>query len=139
MKRILVVLLALAGLLLVLPTSSLLVSSATAATADRWATVTAPDQVLRKGCRDYRFSYRIDVPGDEWMVELFLVGPRGSRLGTKTYESAAQRSAETRSWRICRPTTLPGVHQIKVKVTSYDGREVTERWTTPTRFRLRTR
>lgn len=124
MNRVAALLLAVVGLLVV---PSVPVSAAPAASgANAWASVTAPDQVLKKGCRDYRFSYRVDAPGDEWMLELFLVGPRGARIATDTFESAAQKTSERRTWRICRSNTRAGVHRIDIKVTSYDGREVSE-------------
>jgi len=139
MKRLVVLLAVLSGLLLAAPVSVTPAAGAAMASSsagDRWVVVTAPDQELRRGCRDYKFAYRVDVPGDEWMVELFFVGPRGANLGSETFESAAQRPAERRTWSLCRSYTRPGVHEIRVKVTSYDGREASERWMAPTRFRL---
>lgn len=95
-----------------------------------WVTVSVADQPLRRGCKRYRFEYRVSVPGDSWMVELFLRGPGGKRLASSWLESGIRADRGSGGWKICDSTTRPGRHQVRIRVTSYDGpldREETRR------------
>ena len=125
----------LASLALVAATLSL-PGAAPAGAEASWGQVTARKQTIKKGCRDYRYSYRISVPGDAWMAEDTLVSPNGRKVATCTYDSDTRPDAGTGTWELCSATTKPGRYRIRLKVTSYDGYAVDERRTEVRRFRL---
>ena len=136
MKRLLLVVLALTGLLATLPAAVPgSIATATAASSS-WGTSSAPDQSIRQGCQAYRYGYRISAPGDAWMAEIQLLSPRGRRLANVTVQSTAQRSTAQRTWRLCDENLRPGDYRIRMKITSYDGRETTEQFATPSTFSL---
>ncbi len=74
--------------------------------------------VLRKGCKFYSFSYRVNPPTDEWTAELFMVNPNGRNLLSLMIDSNADPAKGTRRWstQICRRSTVFGKHKIKMKV-----------------------
>lgn len=123
--------------LIAFPTATL--SAAPAGATTSWGRASAPDQTIKAGCRDYRFHYEVTAPGEEWMAELTLVNPRGRKVSTRTYESAAERRAGTGSFELCQPTTTPGRYKITMKVTSYDDRASSARKVAPAAFRLTAR
>jgi len=133
MKRFVAQLLAaptLAAMTLVLPTTG-----AATASGD-WGRATAKNQTLQQGCHGYAFSYRVETPGDAWMAEITLVNPNGRKIATHTYDSGADARTGVRSFRFCSPTTRPGVHTIRLKVTSYEDRDVSARTEPATTFIL---
>jgi hypothetical protein len=97
----------------------------------------AERQTLRAGCHGYRFRYRVDAPGDDWMAELTLVSPSGDALASHTFkQSAGDPRRATRRFRFCDVSTTPGRHTITMLVTAYDYRDESRRRSEPTRFRL---
>lgn len=139
MTRILSGLLATFALVATLLTVSTTVAptASGADSASSWGTAVAKRQELRSGCRGYKFTYRIDAPGDDWMAEISLVNPAGETLAAHSYKgSAGDPRSATRRFRFCDASTTPGRHKITLKVTSYDARTESSRRSDPTRFRL---
>lgn len=95
----------------------------------------ARDKVLRAGCHDYRYQYKVKPPEGDWALETFLIDPRRKEVGAgqMLFNSDPARGSST--FRICRRTTVPGRFKIKGKLTYAGGDE--ERWTKPGYFRMR--
>jgi len=107
-----------------------------------WGRVRAPDQKLRKGCRLYKFRYRVAPPaGDHWMAEIFLRRPDGVALGYKTYlTDKPDPVSAKRRFKVCRNSTTFGRHKLSMKVTWYDSKnEPHSGWVRPAYFRLKRR
>ena len=94
----------------------------------------AKDKVLRAGCHDYRYQYKVKSPSEDWSLETFLIGPRGKQLaaGQLLFNSDPERGSST--FRVCRNTTRYGTFKIKGKLT-YD-QESQEVWIQPGHFAM---
>ena len=106
--------------------------------------------VLREGCRDYTFQYRVKPgnvhPGEDWAAEFFLTDRRGKGLGTVIKDSAIDPKRGQGVYEICRNTAEPGRFKIRGKLsvdTPDDGNPLTPpevdtvKWIKPGYFRLR--
>lgn len=81
--------------------------------------------------------HRITALGTDWMAAISLVSPTGDSLAAHTYKrSAGDPGRASRRFRLCDASTTPGRHTIKMRVTSYDYRDVSTRRSVSTRFRL---
>ena len=107
------------------------------------------DGVLRAGCHDYRFQYRVKPgnvhPGEDWAAEFFLTNRRGKGLGTIIKDSAIDPKRGHGEYEICRNTTKPGRFKIRGKLSvdkPDDGNPLTPpemdtvKWIKPGYFRL---
>jgi hypothetical protein len=100
------------------------------------------DGVLRAGCHDYRFQYRVRPgnvqPGNDWAVEFFVVDRRGEGVASAVKDSEIDPKRGTARFGLCRTSTVPGRFKIRGKLSVYDGYAlVDEVWIKPARFRLR--
>lgn len=107
-----------------------------AGTFQPWGMTRAPDQVLRKGCRSYKYRYAVNPPSDDWTAEVFLVDPRGRTITHNGFFPASDPATATRYWRICRATTKPGRFKMRMKITWWDGYDSQVGWVKPGYFRL---
>ncbi|WP_193613187.1 hypothetical protein [Nocardioides lijunqiniae] len=122
-------------------------SSAATATAPRtttgyeptWGRTSAPNQTLRRGCRNYRLSYRVTPPGSRWTAELRVLSPRGRSVAARTLVSEKDAAAGVRRFQLCRATVAPGRFTIRMLVTSYADRydDGSVARVAPSHFRLR--
>ncbi|HWJ82202.1 MAG TPA: hypothetical protein VNS55_08195 [Nocardioides sp.] len=118
------------------------VPAADAVTYHHWGRAAAPDQVLRRGCRNYRYHYRVNAPTNSWLVEIFLVSPTGKGLGYQVLNSqdGVDPPKGRRHFRVCRSSTVPGRHKLRMKVTWYYPSDLEHTphtgWVRPTYFRL---
>lgn len=115
------------------PSSS---STAEPGSGAEWGSTRAPDQVLRAGCRNYRFSYRINTPNDEWQAEVFFTDPKGRAIAHKIFDAGSDPRADTRTFRTCRPSTTPGRFKIRMRVAYTEGYERHLAFVDPSFFRL---
>jgi hypothetical protein len=100
--------------------------------------VTAPNGTLRRGCRNYGYSYAITPPTDEWTLETFLRDRDGRSLASGTFISDIDPLARSARFRFCRWSTRPGWFTIRAHVQWYDPNGTAhDAWLDPSRFRLR--
>lgn len=106
-----------------------------------WGSTSAHDQTLRKGCHQYRYHYEIHAPTDYWAGEIFLVNPRRVGLAAGAIDTNSDPDKGNLNFRICRPSTVYGVHKIKLKITycpDEDCREPSRHgFVKPSTFRLK--
>ncbi len=132
---------AVAALLLPL---GLVATTPTAASADthykKWGTARASDKVLRSGCRDYGYRYRVNrAQRNEWGIEIFFVDPRGRGIAADAKLQGANPPRGRGTFKICRNTTTYGRFKIRMKVTWYKDdfrRDKREGFVEPTFFRM---
>jgi hypothetical protein len=106
-------------------------------THPEWGKTRAPDQVLKKGCNNYRYHYRLTPPEGTWALETFIKGPRGKRLASGAFSSDFDPNRDWARFRICKATTRVGRFTIKAKVSVQNGPvEYTEGWLEPSHFRM---
>jgi hypothetical protein len=115
-----------------------LVGAAPAGAADPLGTATARNQVLRPGCYAYPFTYRVTPPRytTTWSAEIFLIGPRGGKVGSAAFLSPADARSGTSAWRLCRASTIAGKYTMRMKVTFIDSYDLHTASVRPTTFRL---
>ncbi|MDP2771975.1 MAG: hypothetical protein Q8O61_00340 [Nocardioides sp.] len=101
-----------------------------------WGRTRAPDQVLRKGCRLYKYHYAVKPPSADWTAEVFLIEPGGNTLAHAVYSPDSDPAVGNRHWRICRPTTTPGRFRMRMKIVWYDNFDGHVGWVRPSYFRL---
>ncbi|MBS41637.1 MAG: hypothetical protein CMH83_00385 [Nocardioides sp.] len=101
-----------------------------------WGTTAARDQKLKKGCHDYTYRYRIAAPTDEWAAEIFIKNKNGRFIASNAIDTASDPDRGALTFHLCRRSTAPGRHTIKMKITWQDGRDQYDGWVPPTRFKL---
>lgn len=102
-----------------------------------WGRIVVRDAVLRPGCHEYQWRYRLSPPAEEWAVDLVLLGPGRARLASDQLLSESEPRRGTRAFRICSVTTRPGRFVVRAKVTVRDGWDQEVGQLPPERFRLR--
>ena len=97
----------------------------------------ARDKVLRSGCHEYRYQYKVKSPEHEWALETFLLDPNKKKVGSgqKLFNADPRRGSDT--FRLCRNATVPGRFKIRGKLTYDDGYQEYVVWIKPGFFRLR--
>ena len=95
----------------------------------------ARDKVLRSGCHEYRYQYKVKSPEHEWALETFLLDPNKKKVGSgqKLFNTDPKRGSDT--FRLCRNATVPGKFKIRGKLTYGADDKVV--WIKPGFFRLR--
>ena len=129
--------------LLVVGTGTLATGSAKAVPASRvgagTGTTAMPDQVLRRGCRTYAYTYALAPTTGDWMFESFLVDPDGHTVSSGVFVSDSEANPGGAAFGLCRSTTRYGLFTIMGRLTTYDGWEQAVAWITPTSVRLHRR
>ena len=103
-----------------------------------WGSTSAEDGVLRRGCRNYAFSYSLTPPDQgTWALETFIVGPKGKRLASDAFLEGFDDVQGSATFRLCKPTTRPGLFKIRAKFSNQDGDDLVEGMLPQSTFRLR--
>jgi hypothetical protein len=104
-----------------------------------WGRTATKAKILKRSCRNYRYTYAVTPPEGEWALETFLVGPGGVRLAHGAMVIGLDPLVGRDKFRICRPSTRPGIFKIKALLSVQDesGSDYQSGWLPVTRFRLR--
>jgi hypothetical protein len=97
----------------------------------------AEDGVLRSGCHNYRFRYRLNVRTNDWTLETFLRDPSGETIASGAYTADADPKRGRAHFRFCRYNTQPGRFTIRAKLTFYNASGEHTAWLDRSHFRLR--
>lgn len=132
MRRTLIA--AFCGLLL----SGLLAGAGPASAVEPLGATAARNQVVHKGCHSYPYTYRVNPPAhtSTWTAEIFLIGPRGGKLGSAAYMSPVDALTGRSAWRLCRAAMTPGKYTMRMKVTYIEIYDLRTTWVEPTTFRI---
>ena len=95
-----------------------------------------PDQVLRRGCHSYGYTYSLAPGSDDWILETFLLDPGRQRIASNVYTSDTEPKSGTGVFSFCRDVTRFGTFKIRAKLTSYSGYDSSTAWITPSYVRL---
>jgi hypothetical protein len=114
-----------------------------------WAWTTAygqvgsADRALRPGCHHYRYHYVVKAPSDDWILETWLLDPRGRPRGSGDFAPGSDPTSGHGHFGVCRSTVVPGRFTIKARLSWYTaGMLPTDppiehtRWFKPAHFRL---
>jgi hypothetical protein len=102
-----------------------------------WGSTSAPDAVLKPGCKPYTYSYEVRPPIDGyWSLELFFKGPQGKRVGSAYFVYGTDPLADTTTLRLCRQTTRVGRFSIRAYLSVESGSDSVSGWLPTSHFRL---
>ena len=110
-------------------------ASAAADVHPEWGSTTASNATLKQGCRGYAYAYALTPPDGDWMLETFLIGPRGKQYGSDYFITGDPLSG-TGSWRLCRRSTRGGTYTIRAKLSVINGGDYSEGMLPDTTFQL---
>jgi hypothetical protein len=127
---------ALLALLTAILGGTLVVAGPSAAQAASYGHTGAPDRILRDGCHNYRYHYRVKPPTNDWVLETFLVDPRGKKIASGAFISDSDPKRGHGRFRFCRYSTRAGRFTIKAKLSWYNGYAEHKAWLDPSHFRL---
>jgi hypothetical protein len=115
-----------------------LAAAGPAGTAEPLGVASARNQVLREGCHSYPFTYRVNPPlhTTSWSAEIFLIGPRGGKVGSAAFLSPADATTGKSTWRMCRSSMVAGTYTMRMKVTIVDVYDLLTTSVKPTTFRI---
>jgi hypothetical protein len=103
-----------------------------------WGSVIGHGGVLRHGCKSYTFDYDIHPPTGTWLLEVFIVGPRGEHLGNGASIDGYDPERGTTTYKLCRRTTEFGRFTIEGKLSTQDADgNTSEGQLPPDHYRLR--
>jgi hypothetical protein len=121
------------GLLTLTPVAS----NAASDVHPEWGATAASNATVKRGCRQYEYTYAITPPDGDWALETFLVGPGGKASGSGYFVTGKDALAGTSTWRLCRRAVKGGLYTIKAKLSVQNGADLVEGWLPPSTFRLR--
>ena len=98
-----------------------------------------PNQVLRRGCRSYAYTYSVSTSTGDWVLETFLVDPDGRSVSSGVFSSDSEPESGPAAFGLCRSVTRFGRFTITGRLTTYDGWDDAVSWITPTTVRLHRR
>ncbi len=101
-----------------------------------WGSTSSKNHVLKPGCHFYRYKYVINAPTDEWAAEIDIVNPNGRHLGHTFIDTASDPDRGSLKIKLCRRSTVYGLHKIKMKVTWQRDRENITGHVKPSTFRF---
>lgn len=97
----------------------------------------APSGTLLRGCHTYSYSYDIQVPTDDWSLEISIVDRQGKGVAAEAFFGPAHPTSATSSFRLCHRATVPGKFRIRTTLDWYDDPDTPHRAAVPvSRFRL---
>jgi hypothetical protein len=96
----------------------------------------ATDGVLRKGCRNYRYTYTVTAPTNDWTLETYLRDRTGESIASGAFMSNGDPATQVSRFRFCRHGTHPGRFTIEAKLIWYDDEGDHLVWLEPFTFRL---
>ena len=100
-----------------------------------WGSTSAPNAVLRRGCKKYEYSYDITPPPGNWMLEIRIKGPSGKRVAAGVWMDPDPLRA-TIPYRLCKATTRRGRFTIRAYLSVQNNDEMVEGWLPESHFRL---
>ena len=104
-----------------------------------WGTTKSKNHVLRSGCHNYAYRYRINPPNGDWAAEIFLSGPTKVKIASAALISESDPAKGVLQWRMCRPSVTYGRYKMRMKITYRTGPSgfgLVTGWVKPSFFKL---
>jgi hypothetical protein len=98
----------------------------------------AADSRLKRGCKDYHYSYAVETPTSDWTFDITMQDRAGKGVNAQSLIGPNDLTSGVLDFRLCRWATKPGIFTLKGQLVSYDGTEETSVTVTES-FRLRKR
>jgi hypothetical protein len=103
----------------------------TAAVEAGTGTTSMPNQVLRRGCRSYGYSYSLTTATGDWELDTFLVDRDGRTVSSGVFMSDTEPATGSSAFGLCRSVTRYGKFTIRGMLTVFDGWDQTVSDITP--------
>ena len=94
---------------------------------------------LRRGCKDYAYSYSVTVPTQDWTFDITMKDRNGKGVNAQSLIGPNDPESGVLPFRLCRWATTPGLFTLKGVLVSYDGYTEETTVTVTETFRLRRR
>ena len=114
-------------------------STQAAQTAEVSGVLQAADGRLRRGCKDYAYSYAVTVPTEDWTFDITMRDRNGKGVNAQSLIGPNDPESGVLPFRLCRWATTPGLFTLKGVLVSYDGYTEETTVTVTETFRLRRR
>ena len=98
----------------------------------------APDGRLKRGCKDYHYSYAVQTTSEDWTFDITMQDRAGKGVNTQSLIGPNDPTSGILDFRLCRWATKAGVFTLKGQLVSYGGAEEASVTVTEA-FRLRAR
>jgi hypothetical protein len=98
----------------------------------------AADGRLGRGCKDYRFTYSVTTPSQDWSFDISMHDRHGKGVNSQSLLGPNDPKSAVVTYRLCRGATVPGLFTLTGSLVSYDGSQETAVTVTES-FRLRRR
>jgi hypothetical protein len=132
--RLLALVLLLAGLAVASPTAT----PTAGADYKPYGRAMAPDQTLKRGCRNYKLSWVLKPPSDEWSAIITVYTPKGRKAAGILLDANAPDPLRGSRWfKLCRASVIPGRYKVGMLVIWNEGRDRFQAPVAPTYFRMR--
>lgn len=96
------------------------------------------DGRLRRGCKDYHYTYVVQTPTTDWTFDITMQDRAGKGVNAQSLIGPNDAKSGVLAFRLCRWATKPGVFTLTGQLVSYDGSGETSVRVTES-FRLRKR
>ncbi|MCW2739385.1 hypothetical protein [Nocardioides sp.] len=101
-------------------------------------TLQAADGRLRRGCKDYQFTYGVTTASEDWSFDITIQDRHGRGVHAQSLIGPNDPTSGVLTYRLCRWATVPGIFTLTGTLVSYEGADETTATATDT-FRLRRR
>lgn len=101
-------------------------------------TLQAADGRLRRGCKDYQFTYAVTTPSQDWSFDITMQDRHGKGVNAQSLLGPNDPKSDVMTYRLCRWATVPGIFTLTGRLVSYEGSQETAVTVTES-FRLRRR
>jgi hypothetical protein len=103
-----------------------------------WGSITGHGGVLRHGCKSYTYDYDIHPPAGTWVLEVFIMGPRGEHLANGAFIDGYDPEKGSGTYKLCRSTTEAGRFTVEAELSVQDDAgHTTDGQLPPDHYRLR--
>lgn len=87
--------------------------TAPALAATDYGSLSAASTVIKPGCQDYSYSYRVNPPPNmDWDLFVYVKDPNGTNVGGGLLESGADGTSGSVAYELCSAQTLPGTYTL---------------------------
>ncbi len=100
------------------------------------ARVWSPDKKLGEDCHRQRYRYAVDVPSNDWVLELVLIAPNGDKVASGYQVAGGDPAKGVDHFDVCSPDLTRGRYTIRTVLRWYDADEHVRRLA-PRRVTLR--
>ncbi|SEC87055.1 hypothetical protein SAMN04489844_3156 [Nocardioides exalbidus] len=81
----------------------------------------APDGRLKKGCKDYSYSYAVTTESEDWTFDITMQDRAGKGVNSQSLLGPNDPESGVLTFRLCERATKPGTFTLTGALTAYEG------------------